>query len=103
MCVLGTGSSVKKKKPSPHHFISRHKDQINKFKVFKVLADGWMKAGRENNSTIVSITSPVKSFDLKLCAYIIVIKIRTKRLRERKALAVECTKNKLNFFFKSYS
>ena len=50
MCVLGTGSSVKKKKkPSPQHFISRHKDQINKFKVFKVLADGWMKTGRENN------------------------------------------------------
>lgn len=38
MCVLGSGSSVKKKKnPSPRHIISRHKDQINK--VFKVLAD----------------------------------------------------------------
>lgn len=33
---------------------------------------------------------------------IIVIKIKTKRLRERKALAVECTKNKLNFFLKLF-
>lgn len=58
-----------------------------------------MKTGRGNNSTIVSITSPIKSFDFKLCAYIIVIKIKTKRLRERKALAMEYKKNKVRFLF----
>ena len=48
ICVCwGLVAVLKKKKPSPQHFISRHKDQINKFKVFKVLADGWMKTGRD--------------------------------------------------------
>lgn len=58
-----------------------------------------MKTGRGNNSTIVPITSPVKSFDFKLCACITVINIKTKRLRERKALAMECKKNKVRFVF----
>lgn len=61
-----------------------------------------MKTGIENNSTIVSITSPVKSFDFKLCAYVIVIKIKTKRLKERKALLWSVRKIIL-IFFKSYS
>lgn len=40
ICVCwGLVAVFKKKKTSPHHIISRHKDQINKFKVFKVLAD----------------------------------------------------------------
>lgn len=42
------------------------------------------KLSRENNSTTVFITSPVQSADSKLCVYITVIKIKTKRLREKK-------------------
>ena len=38
ICVCWGVVAVLKKNPSPHHIISRHKDQINK--VFKVLADG---------------------------------------------------------------
>lgn len=48
----------------------------------KLLANGLKKIGRDNSSTIVFISSPVEPFDSKLCAYITVIKIKTKRLRK---------------------
>lgn len=48
----------------------------------KLLANGLKKIGRDNSSTIVFISSPVEAFDSKLCAYITVIKIKTKRLRK---------------------
>lgn len=48
----------------------------------KLLANGLKKIGRDNSSTIVFISSPVEPFDSKLCTYVTVIKIKTKRLRK---------------------